>query len=79
MPSITAWRHGLAVFASPFRIEAPLDAAAWSGNAEAVRLLLAAGADVNAKNGLGWTALHEAVRLGHPDVAELLRAHGAEE
>lgn len=57
----------------------PLDAAAWSGNAEAVRLLLAAGADVNAKNGLGWTALHEAVRLGHPDVAELLRAHGAEE
>jgi ankyrin repeat protein len=44
-----------------------------------VELLLAAKADVNAKNNRGETALRLAARDGYEDVVELLRRHGAHE
>jgi len=45
---------------------------------EIAELLLAHGAKVNAKDSLGYTPLHLAVRNGHKDVAEVLLAHGAD-
>ena len=52
--------------------------AAEDGNIEAVKKYLAAGADVNAKLGNGWTPLHYATYGGHKEIAELLIAKGAE-
>ena len=45
-------------------------------NMEAVKLVLEFGADVNAQNESGDTALHAAVYKAWPDVVELLVAHG---
>jgi hypothetical protein len=56
----------------------PLAWASMHGNAEAVRLLLAAGADLNGRNGDGSTALHGAVFTGQPTVLRLLLEHGAD-
>jgi len=44
---------------------------------EVVRLLLEYGADVEAKNSRGETALQEATEKGHDEVVKLLREHGA--
>jgi hypothetical protein len=44
----------------------------------AVRLLIAKGADVNAKGRSGWTPLHFAANGGHREVAKLLIAKGAD-
>jgi uncharacterized protein len=53
--------------------------AAMTGNIEAVKQHLAAGAEVDAKDyDLGWTPLHYAALGGHKEVAELLIAKGAE-
>jgi len=56
----------------------PLAWASMHGNAEAVRLLLAAGADLNGRNGDGSTAVHGAVFTGQPAVLRLLLEHGAD-
>ena len=48
------------------------------GNIEAAKQAIAAGADVNAKDGGGWTPLHHAVEAGHKEIAELLIANGAD-
>ena len=52
--------------------------AAKDGNIEAVKQHLAAGADVNAKDGGGWTLLLQAVAGGHKEIVELLIANGAD-
>ena len=52
--------------------------AAGLGNIEAVNQYLAAGADVNAKDSAGGTALHGAVFRGSKEVAELLISNGAD-
>ena len=52
--------------------------AAVMGNIEAVKQHLAAGTDVNAKNGFGSTPLHSATFGGHKEVVELLIAKGAD-
>jgi len=52
--------------------------AAEEGNVEAVKQHLAAGADVNAKNILGWTPLHTAAFFGQKEAVELLIAKGAD-
>jgi ankyrin repeat protein len=54
--------------------------AAGDGNIEAVKKHLAAGVDVNAKDGdlTGFTPLHKAAYYGHKEVAELLIANGAD-
>jgi ankyrin repeat protein len=51
----------------------PLSCAAAAGSLEAVTLLLAAGADPNAKAEDGSTALGQALQGGHADVAEALK------
>jgi hypothetical protein len=51
--------------------------AAGMGNGPLVTVLLAAGAHVHVENAMGATALSEAIRGGHDDVAALLRAAGA--
>lgn len=47
------------------------------GNLPAVRLLLAAGADVNYTDRLGWSALSFALHFRHDQVTYLLLEHGA--
>jgi hypothetical protein len=58
--------------------QVPLHLAARAGDIERVKLLISKGADVNAKDGRGFTPLHQAcfTRLGRA-VAELLIAQGA--
>ena len=51
--------------------------AAFRGDTEAVRLLLAAGANPNASTAWGWTPLMSAVDRGHTDAARLLLEAGA--
>jgi ankyrin repeat protein len=43
-----------------------------------VRLLLEKGADVEAKDNSGWTALHYAARRGHEAVVRLLLEKGVD-
>ena len=54
-----------------------LRSAALDGNIEAVKRHLAAGANVNAPNTYGWTALYWASSRGHKEIVELLIANGA--
>src|SRR5262249_862512 len=52
--------------------------AADKGQGEVVRLLLRRGANVDAADSDGWTALMWACRGGHLDIAETLLARGAD-
>jgi len=54
-----------------------LIAAAHQGHLQVVELLLQKGADVNAKDKNGRSALSEAARYSHEDVAKLLKERGA--
>ncbi|HEX7137157.1 MAG TPA: YbhB/YbcL family Raf kinase inhibitor-like protein, partial [Vicinamibacterales bacterium] len=56
----------------------PLIAAAGGDCADAVDVLLAHGANVNATNSDGWTALIKATAAGYPDVVKRLLAKGAD-
>ena len=56
----------------------PLSWAALLGKTEIAELLIQKGADVNARNRDGGTALHGAAFLGHADTAELLVRKGAD-
>ena len=60
----------------------PPDISIWEatakGNIEAVKQHLIAGTDVNTKNHMGWTPLHNAAGFGQNEVAELLIAKGAD-
>ena len=55
----------------------PLHAAAENGYGNVAKLLLSAGADVNAKHGEGYKPLDLAETRRSDDVAEMLREHGA--
>ena len=56
----------------------PLHAALALGrNPETIRMLLAAGADPNARQTAGYTALFSAAAANRRDLAEILIAHGA--
>jgi len=55
----------------------PLHEEVQQGRKQAVDLLLAAGADVNAKDKYGKTPLHHAARLGRTDIVEALLHNGA--
>ena len=57
--------------------EAPVADAAMNGDIEAVRSLLRSGADVNAAQGDGMTALHWAAQAGDRQLAEILVYAGA--
>ena len=52
--------------------------AAWKGNIEAIKQHLAAGTDVNEKDGDDRTPLHRAASHGHKEIVELLIAKGAD-
>ena len=55
----------------------PLICAAWKGHKEIIELLIANGADVNAKDDDGRTPLRLAAANGHKEIAELLITNGA--
>jgi len=66
-----------AAASNAFRVS-PIHAAAAVRDAASVRLLLARGADANARQQLGYTALHTAAQHGDVEIVELLLAHGAD-
>ena len=51
--------------------------AAWRGHTDTVKALLDAGANVNAQDGDGETALSLAMKEGHTETANALRNAGA--
>jgi cytohesin len=57
----------------------PLQSAIGRGDKEIVELLIAHGADVNAKGTLDKSPLRWARDVGNEEIAELLREHGAKE
>lgn len=56
----------------------PLHSAAAGRQVEICRLLLAAGADVNARQAGGFSPLHEAAQNGDPEMVELFLSAGAD-
>ena len=63
----------------PEELQERLREAAALGDAEEVRRLLAAGADVNSRNEIdGWTCLHWACKRSHAPVVALLLDAGAD-
>lgn len=67
-----------AVARNPMRVQ-PLHAATAAHSVESVRLLLEAGADPDAEQQEGWTALMVARLHDDREIIELLLAHGAHE
>lgn len=65
------------VAANEMRVQ-PLHSAAAGHVTEVCRLLLAAGADVNARQAGGFTPLHEAAQNGDPEMVELFLSAGAD-
>jgi ankyrin repeat protein len=56
----------------------PLVAAAWRGNEQIVRRLVAKGADITMRSADGVTPLHAAADGGHPAMVAFLLGHGAD-
>ena len=55
-----------------------LRSAAYNGHTETAKMLIEAGADVNAKNSSEQTALHLAALRGHTEIAKMLIEAGAD-
>ena len=58
--------------------DTPLHTCTWRNDVEGVRLLVEAGANVNAVGDMGQTALHVALTQGHADIAAILIAADAD-
>ena len=59
-------------------LSTPLHYGSHWGHWRAVELLVRAGADVDAQNEVGWTALHHATFTADPACCEVLMAAGAD-
>jgi ankyrin repeat protein len=57
----------------------PLMIASWNGNADAAKLLIEKGADLNAALADGRTALQMSINRQHPELAKILVAKGAKD
>jgi tetratricopeptide (TPR) repeat protein len=72
---------GIGILIDPFSSYAGINEELWyaalNGHTETVQALLAKGADVNAKDNDGVTALMAAVKGGHTETIELLKQHTA--
>ena len=75
--SLAAALAGALLASAPAPTDSPVADAAMRGDVTAVRELLAEGADVNAAQGDGMTALHWAAEHGKPDLARMLVHAGA--
>jgi ankyrin repeat protein len=75
--ALRAWAVLTAALFAAVAPDAPLADAAMRGDVEQVRSLLRSGAEVNAAQGDGMTALHWAAELDHAPMAEMLIAAGA--
>jgi len=64
--------------AKGFLERTPLHLAAWKGRKETTEQLIAAGADLEAKDQEGLTPLYLAAQGGHKEIAELLIDNGAD-
>lgn len=62
---------------NPMKVQ-PIHAAVGSRNAESAALLLDRGADVNARQQVGYTPLMGAAAAGRADIVDLLLKHGAD-
>lgn len=67
-----------AVAKNPMQVTALHSAVADGGDPRIAKALVAAGADVNAKQRHGWTPLHGAAHSGDRELVELLLAGGAD-
>ena len=67
-----------AVAKNPMQVTALHSAVADGGDPRIAKALVAAGADVNAKQRHGWTPLHGAAQSGDRELVELLLARGAD-
>ena len=77
-PDQTSMPKPLTVHSRASDGDTPLHIAALWGDRHATRILLEAGADVNAKGDMSCTPLHFAVSNNHVQVAEVLLEHGAD-
>lgn len=71
------WDQTLNLFG--FRVWGPREPPSGEKDPEVIKLLMAHGADVNARDKDGWTALKRAQKRGHKEIVELLKSHGARE
>lgn len=55
----------------------PLHVAAFNGHFECVKFLVGSGAEINARDNEGWTALSQARDQGYPEIVEWLKKNGA--
>ncbi len=56
----------------------PIHDVAWKGDLAGVQAQLDAGADVNTKDGDGWTPLHYSANYGYKEIVQLLISNGAD-
>ncbi len=69
--------HPVAVQSRASDGDTPLHVLVWQNDLDGVRVLLAAGADVNAAGDMGYTPLHAAVAEANPSMVVLLLKAGA--
>ena len=65
-------------FVALYETDSRLIEACWRGNTEKAEFQLNLGANLNARDHLGYTPLRKAAYWGHPEIVRLLLRHGAD-